>query len=153
MKDNTEIESADEDSSISISHSWKKFKWKNNVIFSTTFTLLLFPSAIYGGLACLSNPCINGICMDDVNRFFHSLFRRVTSCFNFCPLCKCAFAFSARTPAIASTDTREYNAKLIGTNAGRRRAKMAGLASTGLPNIIARVPTDTWVNKTHTLCI
>lgn len=78
MKDNTAIVLADEDSPISISHSWKKFKWKNNVIFLTAFTLLLFPSVIFGGLACLSNPCINGICMDDVNRFFHSLFYYIT---------------------------------------------------------------------------
>lgn len=61
---------------------------------------------------------------------------------------------TARTRAIALTDTQGYSAKRIGTNAGRDPVKMAAHVWTVLPTTIARVRKDFLVSlKVAEICI
>lgn len=61
---------------------------------------------------------------------------------------------TARTRAIALTDTQGYSAKRIGTNAGRDPVKMAAHVWTVLPTTIARVRKDFLVSvKVPEICI
>lgn len=52
---------------------------------------------------------------------------------------------AAHIPVIASMDTRAFNAKRIGMNAGHRRVKMEAFASMELPSTIAVVQMDSRV--------
>lgn len=61
---------------------------------------------------------------------------------------------TARTRAIALTDTQGYSAKRIGTNAGRDPVKTAAHVWTVLPTTIARVRKDFLVSvKVAKICI
>lgn len=61
---------------------------------------------------------------------------------------------TARTRAIALTDTQGYSAKRIGTSAGRDPVKMAAHVWTVLPTTIARVRKDFLVSvKVPEICI
>lgn len=61
---------------------------------------------------------------------------------------------TARTRAIALTDTQGYSAKRIGTNAGRDPVKTAAHVWTVLPTTIARVRKDFLVSvKVAEICI
>lgn len=61
---------------------------------------------------------------------------------------------TARTRAIALTDTQGYSAKRIGTSAGRDPVKMAAHVWTVLPTTIARVRKDFLVSvKVAEICI